>query len=64
MIANTLCQFVTQTGFREPLQGRAREISESTDRFIYEGFINPPEPEKSQRARVVIYTLAAYLALC
>lgn len=63
MIANTLCQFVTQTGFREPLQGRSREIADGTDRLVYET-ISPREPERSQRARIVVYTIAAYLALC
>ncbi len=63
MIANTLCQLLTQTGFREELNGRARVIAEGVDRTIYE-VINPPEPEKSQRAQLVIYTVAAYLALC
>ena len=64
MIANTLCQLLTQTGFREELNGRVRVIADNTGRFVYRELINPSESEKSQRARLVIYTVAAYLALC
>jgi hypothetical protein len=64
MIANTLCQFLTQTSFREPLEGRAKQFADSADRFVYDGLINLPEKEKAQRARLVIYTISAYLALC
>ncbi|MBS3077172.1 hypothetical protein J4233_02770 [Candidatus Pacearchaeota archaeon] len=64
MIANTLCEFLTQTDFRKPLDGRTREIAEKVEGLVYEGFINPPEPEKSERARIVLYAIGAYLALC
>jgi len=64
VITNTLCQFLTQTGFREPLKGKIRDLSENVDRALYEAFIGLPDVERTQRARLVIYTIASYMALC
>lgn len=63
MIANTLTQLLTQDGFREPLEGRAREYANKADSAVYEA-LNPSAEEKAQGVRLAIYTAAAYLALC
>ena len=60
---NDLCQLVTQTGFREPLEGRTRNIAKASDRVIYEE-LHPSESVKHQRIRISVYFVAGYLALC
>lgn len=71
MAANTLCQFLTQTGFREPLDDRARQVSDEIEkvsseigRFAYD-VVNPPTAEDAiQRLRLAVYFAATYAALC
>ncbi|RMD65868.1 hypothetical protein D6817_05310 [Candidatus Pacearchaeota archaeon] len=64
MIAKSLVELLASEGLeRKRLEGKALELAEGIDRTIYE-LVRPPQGEKYEMRRLLIYAVAAYLALC
>jgi len=64
MIAERICQFITQDGLPKPLEGRAREVAKYADSVLYEELINPSEDKRADRIFLWSCAIGAYLALC
>ncbi len=64
MTTKTLSQLVTQADLEERPESRAKALIKSATRFVYDSWATAPEAEKHHAAKIVAYTVLAYLAMC